>query len=131
MVCGLCACVGVEQYVFKGVCVHFCVCSILCGGVQGYGTPPLLACFTTERGWGILCMFVHMSVCFMLLPSSIQVLKDQGCPGGGGSRTHRRIPKERLSHFHPTRDHVICLLPPTVGSLGSMMPSLCLPPTTE
>ena len=52
-------------------------------------------------------------------------------PGVGGSRTCRGIAKEPLPHFHPTCDLVNCLLLPTVGSLGSPMPSLCLPPITE
>lgn len=121
------------------VCVHYCICSmcslIICvgGGVCGSVVPPPLACLTGERGWE---HSVSVFGCVCDAPS----IPNSGVKGAGAplfsqgwweAQEHvGRIAEEAFSP-PPTCDLVICLLPPTVGSLGSQMPSLCSPPTTE
>lgn len=130
---------GEGEYVcLWGVCIHFCICSmcsllIVCG--EGcVGVWPLLPLLVSPRRVGAFCECVWVSVCDApSVPNS--GMKGAGLPlfsrGGGAAQEHvGRITKEPSSP-PPTCDLVICLLPPTVGSLGSQMPSLCSPPTTE
>lgn len=112
------------------MCVHFrvcslcsplsmcvCVCVCICR-VCRYVAPPPLACLTIEKGWvrGVCVFYVPFS------PNS--GVKGPGLPlffqGLGAQEQVGRV-----------CDLVVCLLPLTVASLGSQMPSLCSPPTTE
>ena len=96
-----------------------CVC--VCLGCAGMWPPsPCLSDHRERLGEGCVCV----CVCFMFLVAPVLVRRDQGCPcfsGGWGAQ-------EQVGRVC---DLVVCLLPLTVASLGSQMPSLCSPPTTE
>jgi len=96
-----------------------CVCVCVCLGCAGMWPPsPCLSNHREKLDEGCVC------ACFMFLVAPILVRRDQDCPcfsGGWGAQ-------EQVGRVC---DLVVCLLPLTVASLGSQMPSLCSPPTTE
>lgn len=113
-----------------------CVCVCLHGEVHGYMPFLPLLVSPQREGGGILCVCVCVCMC-VCFSSFYPGLRCEGTrvalifPGWGAQEQVGMIAKEPLFPLHPAYDPVICLLPPTVVSLGSQMLSLCSPPTTE